>query len=85
MPGPGPVSGPGQGISLGARLFWGSGGHVTNTSLILMMFYVWFRVSFDTQYVLSLSLILMMFYVWFRVSFLYSACYMYCIKISFDT
>jgi len=27
---------------------------------------VWFRVSFDTQYVLWLSLILMMFYVWFR-------------------
>ena len=34
-----------------------------------MMFYVWFRVSFDTQYVLRLSLILMMFNVWFRVSF----------------
>jgi len=33
------------------------------------MFYVWFRVSFDTQYVLCLSWILMMFYVWFRVSF----------------
>ena len=33
------------------------------------MDYVWFRVSFDTQYVLELSLILMMLYVWFRVSF----------------
>jgi len=33
-----------------------------------MIFYVWFRVLFDTQYVLWLSLILMIFYVWFRVS-----------------
>ena len=37
------------------------------------MFYVWFRVSFDTQYVLLFGfeyrLILSMFYVWFQVSF----------------
>ena len=37
------------------------------------MFYVWFRVSLDTQYVLCIlsrcRLILDMFYVWFRVSF----------------
>ena len=38
-------------------------GSVTSTDT------VWYRVSFDTQYVLGLSLILMMFYVWFRVSF----------------
>ena len=32
-------------------------------------YYVWFRVTFDTQYVLWLSLILMMFDVWFQLSF----------------
>ena len=42
----------------------------------MLLFYVWFRVSFDTQYVLCLvlsyRLILDMFYVtlyWFQVSF----------------
>jgi len=50
-------------------------------SLILMMFYLWFRVSFDTQYVLVIvskyRLILGMFYVTFQgypLGSLYSYC-----------
>ena len=43
--------------------------------LILSMFYVWFRVSFDTYYVLYLVLSIVR----------YSVCFMCCIKIWFDT
>jgi len=49
--------------------------------LILSMFYVWFRVSFDTQYVLFIvsryHLILDMFYVTFQ-GYHFGSAYGYC-------
>ena len=53
--------------------------------LILMMFYVWFRVSFDTQYVLVIvsryRVILDMIYVTFQ-DYRFGSLYGYCLQDS---
>jgi len=49
----------------------------------MMMFYVWFRVSFDTQYLLVIvsryPVILDMFYVTFQ-GYLFGSFYGYCLQ-----